>query len=146
MEPPDVTGSSLTLGTAGSRRTVYLLEDNARKLAENNNAASSASINHPTASSHTGLPDNHSMPSTSAGSGSESNPTAAAAAAPPPPPSTFLMFNRISNILGGTVDAMNQPLLDNSGSSTSEKQANDKAKDKKENGKESAVWYEYGCV
>lgn len=147
MEPPDVTGSSLTLGTAGSRRTVYLLEDNARKLAENNNAAGSPSTTNPTTSgtsNNTSAPGHHSPPSTSAGAPpSESGSAAAASAAPP---STFLMFNRISNVLGGPIDAMGQPLLDNSGSALSEKQSNDKAKDKKENGKQTAVWYEYGCV
>lgn len=148
MEPPDVTGSSLTLGTAGSRRTVYLLEDNARKLAENNNATSSPSTTNPTTSGtskNSTIPDNHSPPSTSAGATPESGPATNAASASAPP-STFLMFNRISNVLGGPVDAMGQPLLDNSGSAFSEKQSSEKTKDKKENGKQTAVWYEYGCV
>lgn len=141
MEPPDVTGSSLTLGTAGSRRTVYLLEDNARKLAENNNATTSGSINNPTttaASSSPAAPDNQSPPANASGSAAE--PAAAAA------PSTFLMFNRISNVLGGPVDSMGQPVLDNSGSTAFVDKNADKSKEKKENGKESAIWYEYGCV
>lgn len=148
MEPPDVTGSSLTLGTAGSRRTVYLLEDNARKLAENNNASNSPSTTNPNTSgtsSNTAVPDNHSPPSSTAGPSSETGQSTAAAAAAPPP-STFLMFNRISNVLGGPVDSMSQPLLDNSGSSFGEKPSSEKSKDKKENGKQTAVWYEYGCV
>lgn len=143
LEPPDVTGSSLTLGTAGSRRTVYLIDDNAAKLTEQKNM---------TAGSGGGSASNNNASNnnvTDATGGSvESSP-------PPPPPSTFLMFNRISNVIGGNVGSAGAGSLSPSHSSNGGEKATSSgtAKDKKKGsedgsggGKETAVWYEYGCV
>lgn len=103
-----MTGSSLTLGTAGSRRTVYLIDDNP-KLSDNSEAAESPSA-----------------------ATSQLNTTGDSA------PSTVLMYNRISNVIG-TIGA------DASGSVPADP-ATDKEKKKRNDERENAVWYEYGCV
>lgn len=113
LEPPDVTGSSLTLGTAGSRRTVYLIDE---KLPDSTQPAEAAAAP-PTNNSH---------------------------AHPDPAPSTLLMYNRISNVIGtiGNETTTGAALCNDDN-------APDKnlAKDKKKNEeRENAIWYEYGCV
>lgn len=171
MEPPDVTGSSLTLGTAGSRRTVYLLDENASKLAADANNKAAATAKNTIAAG--AVADNT---TSSASQTTSTSPEAAAAAsasanninnnnaggggdvAPAPAPSTFLMFNRISNIIGGSVDgggsSSGHPVSPDGahnggggGTSSSERGGRDKPKPTvAEDAKESAIWYEYGCI
>ncbi|XP_043071356.1 girdin isoform X3 [Drosophila grimshawi] len=114
LEAPDVTGSSLTLGTAGSRRTVYLIDEH-QKLPDGSSAA----------------PQSQQPPATSTPTPSNNNNNAAAAATtagagvgaePQTPqkndsPATFLMYNRINTTIGGTSTTSEQsPLLQASGS------------------------------
>ncbi|XP_030569977.1 protein Daple isoform X2 [Drosophila novamexicana] len=113
LEPPDVTGSSLTLGTAGSRRTVYLIDE---KLPDGSSASAQQS-QQPQASS-TPTPSNNAAAAAAA--------AAATGAEPQTPlkndnqPSTFLMYNRINTTIGGapanTTTSDQSPLLQASGS------------------------------
>lgn len=120
LEPPDVTGSSLTLGTAGSRKTVYLIDE---KL-----SASQSNI------------VNDSNPTTSH---NETNSQIGDSGTP----STFLMYNKISNVYGTTVDAGAVGSGYTSGNNSVDKGASkDKKKSSEEKNKDSAIWYEYGCV
>lgn len=122
LEPPDVTGSSLTLGTAGSRRTVYLIDD---KLPDTSQSAEGSTAATAAAATATTAPSSNSPPHPDQ----------------PQPPSTVLMYNRISNVIG-TIGG------DATGSSTicSPDNASDKDKKKRTDERENAVWYEYGCV
>lgn len=148
LEPPDVTGSSLTLGTAGSRRTVYLIDDNATKLPD-----TSGTTNPNNSSSSTNTSAATPPPSTDTSATAASTPPINSSVADANSPSTFLMYNRISNVIGG-------PLIDSglaaaavassmptNGFSSNTSDSNKNAKDKKNiDDKESAIWYEYGCV
>ena len=99
------------LGTAGSRRTVYLGEEN--------------------------KPNEE--PSTSNGNGngkSESPNTTGSAGAP-----TFLMYNKIST----TITGKDSPTSSTSNGNENQKSKSDKKKNDQKN-RESAIWYEYGCV
>lgn len=142
-----MTGSSLTLGTAGSRRTVYLIDDNAAKIADSKNSSTSTSAaanntnNKPTQETRSQSPQ----------------PENTSIADNPPASSTFLMFNRISNIIGGNINENSLVATPNVGGQNSTNNGStiggDKTaannKDKKKNvedGKETAIWYEYGCV
>ncbi|KAH8264988.1 hypothetical protein KR038_011417 [Drosophila bunnanda] len=133
LEAPDVTGSSLTLGTAGSRRTVYLIDE------------------------HQKLPDGSSAQQQPSSGGS--NAPATAAPAPEPPqtpqktgdttassgPATFLMYNRINTTIGGASTSGDQsPLLPVA--STSTPLQDDKTARKRTEDKSNSIWYEYGCV
>lgn len=140
LEPPDVTGSSLTLGAAGSRRTVYLVDENS-KLPDSTTATSpSAAAATASTDADTSAANNNN--NNNNGSSSENNPTASAT---DHAPSTFLMYNRISNIIGdpkivGTAASLplsQETALGNSPTNGS----NDKRKPD-----DNAVWYEYGCV
>ncbi|KAJ6636380.1 Protein Daple [Pseudolycoriella hygida] len=113
LEPPDVTGSSLTLGTAGSRKTVYLIDE---KLS----ASQSNIVTDPN-------------PTTS---NNETNSQIADST-----PSTFLMYNKISNIYGTPVDGAS-----GSGYMSDKSRSKEKKKTNEEKNKDSAIWYEYGCV
>ncbi|XP_064547414.1 protein Daple isoform X2 [Drosophila montana] len=114
LEPPDVTGSSLTLGTAGSRRTVYLIDE---KLPDGSSASAQQS-QQPQATS-TPTPSNNATATAAAAA-------AATGAEPQTPlkndnqPSTFLMYNRINTTIGGapanTTTSDQSPLLQASGS------------------------------
>ncbi|KRG06304.1 girdin isoform X1 [Drosophila mojavensis] len=135
LEPPDVTGSSLTLGTAGSRRTVYLIDE---KLPD----GSSAAAQQPQASS-TPTPNNNATAAATATTGAE----------PQTPlkndnqPATFLMYNRINTTIGTTNDQ--SPLLQASGSGGSvagSTNQDDKTLRKRNEDKSNSIWYEYGCV
>ncbi|KAH8339783.1 hypothetical protein KR074_006977 [Drosophila pseudoananassae] len=135
LEAPDVTGSSLTLGTAGSRRTVYLIDE------------------------HQKLPDGSSPGSSAAQpqSGGSSNAATTTPAEPQTPqknadnsggPATFLMYNRINTTIGGTSTTSDQsPLLQASGSvSGTPVPPDDKSARKRTEDKSNSIWYEYGCV
>lgn len=115
-----MTGSSLTLGTAGSRRTVYLIDE---KLS----ASQSNIVTDPN-------------PTTSH---NETNSQIGENAAP----STFLMYNKISNVYGTAVDAGATGSGYSSGNNSVDKGSNkEKKKTNEEKNKDSAIWYEYGCV
>lgn len=90
------------LGTAGSRRTVYLGEEN--KSGEE--------------------------PSISNGNGKSESPPAGAP--------TFLMYNKISTTIAGNESPT--PSGNENQKSKSDKKKND------QKNRESAIWYEYGCV
>ncbi|XP_016926278.2 girdin isoform X3 [Drosophila suzukii] len=137
LEAPDVTGSSLTLGTAGSRRTVYLIDE------------------------HQKLPDGSSPSSAqpqsggSSGSGNTATPTPAEPQTPqksaensaPVGPATFLMYNRINTTIGGASNSGDQsPLLQASGSVSGTPLQDDKSARKRTEDKSNSIWYEYGCV
>ncbi|XP_055701198.1 girdin [Phlebotomus papatasi] len=127
---PDVTVAAL--GTAGSRRTVYLVDDGT-KLPE---ATPSPSHSQSSAGGSSGANCSNSGDNgTHQSSGN---------------PSTLLMYNRISNVIGGDVVSMgassgNQML--NSGSDKANHRDNGKKRPpSEEKDKEPAIWYEYGCV
>ncbi|XP_023174149.2 girdin isoform X2 [Drosophila hydei] len=140
LEPPDVTGSSLTLGTAGSRRTVYLIDE---KLPD----GSSANVQQPQASS-TPTPSNNATAANAATTGAE----------PQTPlksdnqPATFLMYNRINTTIGSAANNTTNdqsPLLQATGSGGSvagSTNQDDKALRKRNEDKSNSIWYEYGCV
>ncbi|KAG5892313.1 hypothetical protein JTB14_023493 [Gonioctena quinquepunctata] len=100
-EPP----SSLSLGSVGTRRTVYLSEDDTAPV-----ASSTPQSNHTNSS------------------------------APP-----LLVYNKISTVIGETQRTSPvQP--QQSEENNKEKVAGTEEKDKIRSAKETAVWYEYGCV
>lgn len=147
LEAPDVTGCSLTLGTAGSRRTVYLIDEN-QKIPETNQSTSSSlqavgaggSSNSSSTATLSPVSNNNSAePQTSTGSSKPDN------------PATFLMYNRINNIVGG--NSMNQ--VNNEAPSGSvaannrdvdAQQDQDNKLKKRTEDKNNSIWYEYGCV
>lgn len=100
-----------SLGTAGSRRTVYLGEEN--KSGEE--------------------------PSTSNGNGKSESPTTAGATAP-----TFLMYNKISTTIAGK-ESPTPSASNGTNGNENQKSKSDKKKNDQKN-RESAIWYEYGCV
>lgn len=106
FDGPDITGNSL--GQAGTRRTVYLIDENA----DANAAAAQA----------------------------EKSQKPADAA----PPSTFLMFNKISNVVGALEPSGSNGVHASEGSQKSSGSKNDKKANKSDS--EHAIWYEYGCV
>lgn len=112
----------LNLGTAGSRRTVYLVDENAAKMAADSQNATTPGTPTPTNETVGGGPENNQ-------------------------PSTFLMYNRISTMIGGDLDTTiasgGQPQTNGSNGDKSSTNGDRKKNGK---GKESAVWYEYGCV
>jgi hypothetical protein len=99
----------LSLGTAGSRRTVYLGED--KKPGEE--------------------------PSTSNGNGKSESPTTAGAP-------TFLMYNKISTTICGS-ESPTPSASNGTNGNENQKSKSDKKKNDQKN-RESAIWYEYGCV
>lgn len=97
------------LGGAGSRRTVYLVDDNKIETSANNSPTPPPSQN-----------------------ANDMSPT------------TFLMFNKISTTIGDT-STPTPPMPQTNGTSEKTKDSNQKKKNDQKN-RESAVWYEYGCV
>ncbi|XP_011210779.2 girdin isoform X1 [Bactrocera dorsalis] len=130
LEAPDVTGSSLTLGTAGSRRTVYLIDEH-QKIPETNSTCSEVGDSGEMSNSHCAL--NSSACSTSTtltGAGTLGDAymsadmgvggTGVGIAEPQTPsnlssvpnndnPTTFLMYNRINTTIGNTNSECNMP-------------------------------------
>ncbi|XP_017000818.2 girdin isoform X3 [Drosophila takahashii] len=139
LEAPDVTGSSLTLGTAGSRRTVYLIDEH-QKLPDGSSPGSAQ----------------NQQSGGSSGSGNAATPTPAEPQTPqktadssaPTGPATFLMYNRINTTIGGASNSGDQsPLLQASGSvSGGTPLPDDKSARKRPEDKSNSIWYEYGCV
>lgn len=131
LEAPDVTGSSLTLGTAGSRRTVYLVDLENSKLPDAN-SQSDPELGANNRNSSANSNNNTSVNSNNSNHSSSHDQT----------PSTFLMYNRISNVIGDPKvigsNSPNNSVLDNASNGNG-------GKDKK-NEADGHVWYEYGCV
>lgn len=119
LETTEAAGS-LHLGTAGSRRTVYLVDDNS-KVPPIDSAASK------TPGTPTPTNENQSSDATA-------------------PPSTFLMYNRISTMIGNTSETPPVSLQTNGSSDNKSTTSERKKNGGNGKGKESAVWYEYGCV
>lgn len=139
LEPPDVTGSSLTLGAAGSRRTVYLVDEIA-KLPDSTTGTSPTATAAAT-STDTEMTATNNNNNNNGNNGNNNSTTSATEQAP----STILMYNRISTVIGdpkvvGSATSMplsQETALGNSPSNGT----NDKRKPD-----DNAVWYEYGCV
>lgn len=121
IEPPDITGNSL--GQPGTRRTVYLI-DETQKLSENG-------------------PANNTGTSTTPG-----NEGAQTQNATEPTPNTFLMFNKISNVTLEPTSSVNTNGNNDEKGNASDTSSKNGGKNKKNDSKnrESAIWYEYGCV
>jgi hypothetical protein len=118
-ESPTNMTAALGLCRAGSRRAVYLAEDN-----------SQASLTSPVEAE---LESNKQSPEK------------------PENPSTFLVYNKISTIIGdGAVQTFSQPELlnvDNRLPNPLDVGKDDKDTNKSnKSAKETAIWYEYGCV
>lgn len=135
VEPPDVTGSSLTLGAAGSRRTVYLIDENSKlpdtsdgDLLTGGNGSQNSSPN----SNNGNLSGNN--------NNNNNNPSLDQS------PSTFLMYNRISNVIGDPQMMANGSSKQHSPNSSLTENGNGAKDRKKPDDNEKAVWYEYGCV
>lgn len=146
MEAPDVTGSSLTLGTAGSRRTVYLI-DELQKLPDGSSASPGQQ------QTQQSQPQSCSTPTPNNNNNSNAN-SETQTPQKNDSPATFLMYNRINTTIGGTSTTSEQsPLLQASGSGggsvagagTGTNQ-DDKAVRKRNEDKSNSIWYEYGCV
>lgn len=131
LDAPDVTGSSLTLGAAGSRRTVYLIDENS-KLPD-----SSAQSNDP--DPHVTNNRSGAATSNNNNNGNSNNNHADQV------PSTFLMYNRISNVIGDTKVIGNGSSSQHSPKSSLTDNGN-ASKEKRSQEEEKAIWYEYGCV
>ncbi|XP_030385520.1 girdin isoform X2 [Scaptodrosophila lebanonensis] len=146
LEAPDVTGSSLTLGAAGSRRTVYLIDEHQKLPDGSTNTQKQPQQQQATANS-SGSTTGTSTPTP--GASETQTPQKANAAESP---GTFLMYNRIINTtIGGSGTSNDQsPLLQASGSggsvSGSAGQVDDKGLRKRNEDKSNSIWYEYGCV
>lgn len=116
LETTEAAGS-LHLGTAGSRRTVYLVDENAKV----------PPIDTANTTPGTPTPTNE----------NQSSETSA--------PSTFLMYNRISTMIGNPSETPSS--LQTNGNSDNKSTTSERKKNGgSAKGKESAVWYEYGCV
>lgn len=136
LEPPDVTGSSLTLGAAGSRRTVYLVDENSKLPDSTTGTTASA-----TAATSTD-PELNATNNNNNGNNNNNNSTTSTN---DQAPSTLLMYNRISNVIGDPTivgNATSMPLSQETALGNSPSNGtNDKRKPD-----DNAVWYEYGCV
>lgn len=145
LEAPDVTGSSLTLGAAGSRRTVYLIDDN-QKIPET--ADGSGGVGESTCGSSS------SSTATLSGRNNAADLQAPISSQKSENPATFLMYNRISNIIVESSSNLSNEFSTsgsaiNSGNSRDVDANQDESKlmrNKRGDDKNSSVWYEYGCV
>lgn len=142
MEAPDVTGSSLTLGAAGSRRTVYLIDEN-QKIPETADGGGGVGG---------GSGSNSSSTATLSGKNNTAEPQTPTPTQKSENPATFLMYNRINNIIGG-----NELTTTNTGAGSSSSNINNRDMDghqddnklmrnKRPEDKNNSIWYEYGCV
>lgn len=119
-ESPTNVTAALGLCRAGSRRAVYLAEDN-----------SQANLTSPIES------DLEQKSKESPEKAESSN--------------TFLVYNRISTVIGdGAAQTFNQSTGNEDNKSSFDtnivKDEKDSSKSNKSNAKETAIWYEYGCV
>ncbi|XP_055377094.1 girdin isoform X2 [Condylostylus longicornis] len=142
LEAPDVTGSSLTLGTAGSRRTVYLIDEN-QKLPDSQTPTPEAQTpTNPTTISSTGTSTVSSTgPSSGHLNGNNSSLKNDAQ------PSTFVMYNRINTMIGGSTNETPSDAVASGFKGNGTQSGDEKSLTKKRNDdKASSIWYEYGCV
>lgn len=130
LEAPDVTGSSLTLGTAGSRRTVYLIDEH-QKIPETNSSCSGVGGSGEMLNSHSTMNSSACSTSTTltgadtvgdlymsadmsidgAGVGIAEPQTPSNLSSVPKNdnPTTFLMYNRINTTIGNASSECNMP-------------------------------------
>ncbi|CAD7003608.1 unnamed protein product [Ceratitis capitata] len=165
LEAPDVTGSSLTLGTAGSRRTVYLIDEH-QKIPESNSSSndigvsshlstSNSPLNTSAYSTSTNLPGDTYLEGSGASAAEPQTPTNLTPIPQADNPTTFLMYNRINTTIGGSTSAENNvsagtsrdsTLTPNNSSSTTIGATPDDKLRKRTDDKSNSIWYEYGCV
>lgn len=145
MEAPDVTGSSLTLGAAGSRRTVYLIDEN-QKIPETADGSSGGG-------GGDGSGSNSSSTATLSGKNNTAEPQTPTSPQKSENPATFLMYNRINNIIGGNStnlsgnEASLPPTLTGTSRDVEDHQDENKLlRNKRPEDKNNSIWYEYGCV
>lgn len=132
-----MTGSSLTLGTAGSRRTVYLIDEH-QKLPDGSTPGATQSQSVGGSGSVNAAPPTPAEPQTPQKSTENNAPVG---------PATFLMYNRINTTIGGASNSGDQsPLLQASGSVSGTTMQDDKSARKRTEDKSNSIWYEYGCV
>lgn len=173
FEAPDITGSSLTLATAGSRRTVYLVEENQQtKISDTSSSqldTTGISVRSSSSSSTSTLDAVNNLTNETTTS---TNSTANTRHKNDNPGSTYLIYNRINTMIGGGTgcnssgsyvggssgvsSALN--LSSNSDSNNScvtlsnnHHEQNNRLDDTKlsrrrSDDKSNSVWYEYGCV
>ncbi|XP_065359354.1 protein Daple isoform X1 [Calliphora vicina] len=144
LEAPDVTGSSLTLGAAGSRRTVYLIDEN-QKIPETADGSGGG-----------GSGSNSSSTATLSGKNNTAEPQTPTSTQKSDNPATFLMYNRINNIIGGNSanvsgsETSSPTPAAGSGSSNRDTEVhqdeNKLMRNKRPEDKNNSIWYEYGCV
>lgn len=120
----------MTLAAAGSRRTVYLFDENA-KIPDTSAQSNDADVH--VTNNRAGSTNNNNN-----NNGSNSNHADHV-------PSTFLMYNRISNVIGDTKLMGNGSNSPHSPKSSLTDNGN-APKDKRSAEEEKAIWYEYGCV
>lgn len=131
----------VNLGGAGSRRTVYLVDENQLK-ADGINRSPTNSIN--LGNPSTAAAANSANNSQTNGNGAA---TTSASASDAGAPTTLLMYNRISNIISPLSEGHQGNSSDKFGSSSTGSQNNsNKGGSMEDKEKESAIWYEYGCV
>lgn len=111
------------LGGAGSRRTVYLVDENHIKADQ----SPSSSISQPSSKAAAAVASPAISTSNDSSAGGGGGPT------------TLLMYNRISNIIAPLSEEDNGGGGEKFGTSNQNKSLEEKEK-------ESAIWYEYGCV
>lgn len=131
-----MTGSSLTLGAAGSRRTVYLVDENPKLPDTSAQSDSELGSNN---RNNTSISNNNSSVSNSSSTNNNNNHSSSHDQSP----STFLMYNRISNVIG---DPTQMAINSNNQQSPASSVINDNANKDKKKPNDEHVWYEYGCV
>lgn len=133
--------SVVNLGGAGSRRTVYLDEDQIKADTINRSPTNSINMGQTAASSKATPP----VPTTTIPAATNGTPDGTGE----PAPTTLLMYNRISNIIAplASSDGDNkQQSSEKFGSSSSQNSNGNNKGGLEDKEKESAIWYEYGCV
>jgi hypothetical protein len=145
----DIIGNSL--GTAGTRRTVYLVDENPKISSDSTGDSSKTpqKSTTPPVSGATGqTPVNTSTPIKG-----DNAPAAAAGQSP----STFLMYNKISTVIeggessntnnnGGQHPSQAAGAAASTSSAGDDKTSKDNKKKPDAKKRDSAIWYEYGCV
>lgn len=133
--------SVVNLGGAGSRRTVYLVDGNQIKADRSPTSSINLGAN-ATTSSEAANSSPHSTNGATIASGAD------AAGGATPPATTLLMYNRISNIIAPLSEGSGGGVAQSEkfGSSTGGSQNNSNKGSLEDKEKESAIWYEYGCV
>lgn len=168
FESPDITGSSLTLATAGSRRTVYLVEENQQtKISETSSSkleTTGISVRSSSSSSTSTLDaiNNITNETTNSATSSTNSRHKTENSA-----STYLIYNRINTIIGGGAtgngsgsyvggssgvsSALNLSSISDSNNScvtvgNTNRLDDSKLSRRRSDDKSNSVWYEYGCV